>query len=274
MMPYQSLLFVPGNRPERFAKALASGADLVTIDLEDAVGPADKDRARDLALAALGDRRLGDRRLGLRINGLRTRHGLADLLAIAGAPTSPAFVMIPMVSAPAEIEIMHAILPAIPLIPLIESVAGLRHADAIAASPGVGGVMLGGADFAGSLGVAMSWEGLFAARAQIVMACAAARVPAIDAPWLALDDLDGLAVDVARVKAMGFAAKSIVHPAHVAAVHTVMRPTRAERDEAIAAEAAYAAAGESAVRFGGMMLEAPVMARYRRIMALEAAGDA
>ncbi len=265
MKAYQSLLFVPGSRPERFAKALASGADIVTIDLEDAVGPADKDMARAAAIAAVGDPRLG-----IRINGVRTRHGLADLLAIAAAPVAPAYVMVPMVEAVAEVEIVRAILgPDVALLPLIETVRGLRVADGVAAAPGIGGVMLGGADFAGELGVAMSWDALYAARAAIVMACAAARVPSVDVPWLDIDDLDGLAADVARVKALGFTAKSLIHPKHVAVANRVMRPTADEIDEAHAAEAAYAAAGQSAVRFHGTMLEAPVMARYRKILELQ-----
>jgi (S)-citramalyl-CoA lyase len=265
LTPFQTLLFVPGSRPERFEKALASGADIVTIDLEDAVGPADKETARTAALAALGNPRLG-----LRINGLRTHDGLADLLAIAATPVPPAYVMVPMVEAVAEVEIVAAILgPDIPLLPLIETVRGLRIADAVAASPGIGGVMFGGADFAGELGVSMSWDALYAARAQIVTACAAAKVPSIDVPWLDFDNLDGLAVEVARVKSMGFTAKSVVHPKHVAVVHAAMRPTAEQIAEAREAEIAYHAGGEAAVRFNGTMLEAPVMARYRKILALQ-----
>ncbi len=264
LKPYQSLLFVPGNRPDRYAKAIASGADLVAIDLEDAVGPEDKPAARDAALAAIGPSNLG-----IRINGLRTRQGLGDLLALADAPIRPAFVMIPMVENAVEIEIVCAALPDVALLPLIETVRGLGEAHAIAAAPGIGGVMLGGADLAGQLGVSMSWDALHAARARIVMACAAARVPGIDAPWLDLDDLDGLVAETVRVKAMGFSARSIVHPKHVGAIHRVMRPTPAELAEARDAQAAYAAAGQNAVRHNDKMLEAPVMARYARILALE-----
>ena len=265
---YQSLLFVPGSRPDRFEKALGSGADLIVIDLEDAVGAADKDDARAAALAALGDPRLG-----VRINGLRTKQGLADLLALADAEVP--YVMIPMVEAVAEIKIAHAVLGTeVGLLPLIETVRGLRHTDAIAASPGIGGIMLGGADFAGELGVAMSWDALYAARSAIVMACASAKVPSIDVPWLDLDNLDGLADEVGRIKAMGFTAKSVVHPKHIPVVHQAMRPTPHEIAEARNAEAAYAAAGEGAVRFNGKMLEAPVMARYRRILASQELGNA
>ncbi|MEP6784917.1 MAG: CoA ester lyase [Sphingomonadales bacterium] len=269
MNPYQSLLFVPGSRPERFEKALASGADVVCIDLEDAVGPADKDAAREAALAAMGNPRLG-----IRINGMRTRQGLADLVAIAAAKTLPPFIMIPMVEAVTEVEIVHAVLPTVAILPLIETVKGLRVADTIAASPGIGGVMLGGADFAGELGVAMSWDTLYTARAQIVMACASAKIPSIDVPHLDLDNLDSLADDLTRVKAMGFTAKSVVHPKHVDVVHRVMRPTADKIAEAYEAETAYAAAGQSAVRFKGKMLEAPVMARYRRVLSLENVGKA
>ena len=151
MTPYQSLLFVPGNRPDRFTGALASGADLVTIDLEDAVGSADKTTALDAAL-----RTIDSQNLGVRINGLRTRQGLADLIALAGAAIPPPFVMVPMVEAPAEIEIVRAALPGVAVLPLIETIRGLRAADAIAAAPAIGGVMLGGADLAAELGVAPS----------------------------------------------------------------------------------------------------------------------
>ncbi len=258
---YQSLLFVPGSRPDRFDKALASGADLVVIDLEDAVGPGDKQSAQSAAIAALGNPRLG-----VRINSLRTRQGLADLLALA--VTDVPYIMIPMVEAVSEIEIAHAIMgPTVGLLPLIETVKGLGVVQSVAASPGVCGIMLGGADFAGELGVAMSWDALYAARSAVVMACAAARIASVDVPYLDLDNLDGLAADVARVKAIGFTAKSVVHPKHVTVVHRVMRPTPQEIAEARDAEAAYAAAGEAAVRWNGKMLEAPVMARYRRILA-------
>lgn len=261
---YQSLLFVPGSRPERFEKGLASGADLVCIDLEDSVGPADKESARRSAIAALGNPRLG-----IRINSVRTRTGLADLLALAESTTPPPFVMIPMVEAVAEVGIVHAILGSeVGLLPLVETVRGLRVAGDVAAATGIAGVMLGGADFAGELGVELAWEPLAFARAQLVMACAAARVPAIDVPWLALDDLDGLAAETRRAAALGFAAKAAVHPKHIAPIHDVLRPSPQAIAEAREAEAAYQAAGQSAVRFKGTMLEAPVMARYRRILAL------
>jgi citrate lyase beta subunit len=260
MFPIRSLLFVPGSRPERFGKAMASGADLVCIDLEDAVSPLDKTMARDAALAALGDPRLA-----IRINGLKTRAGLADLLALSDHP--PSTVLVPMVESAAEVEVVHAVLgPKSALVPLIETVRGLDAGRKIARAPGVVAMMFGGADFAAQIGTALAWEPLATARAQFVLACASASIAAIDVPWIQLDDSQGLALEAERARASGFSAKAAIHPAQVAAINAAFAPSAAEIDEAIAAIAAFRDAGEAAVRFRGKMLEAPMMPRYQQIL--------
>ncbi len=265
MFALQSMLFVPGNRPERFAKALASGADCVCIDLEDAVPAAEKPAARMAAITAA----LDDPRLAIRINAISTRAGLADLLALAEAASRPALLFVPMVEAAAEIAIARAVLadPEVQFVPLIETVAGLGNAGAIAAEAGVAALMLGGADFSAQLGVTLSWEPLLVARSQLVMAAAGAGKRAIDVPYIHLDDEAGLVEEARRAKALGFAAKAAIHPAQIAPIHAVFRPTAEEIAEAEEAEAAYAAANGAAVRFRGKMLEAPIMARYRQILA-------
>ena len=261
----QSLLFVPGNRPERFAKAFASGADLVCIDLEDAV-PADAKVAARAAAMAVVD----SPKFAIRINGLTTREGLADLLAIATAPIRPALLLIPKVESPHEIVIARQILtdPAIGFIPLIESAKGLGVAQAIAQEAQVVMMMFGGADFASELGVALAWEPLLFARSQLVMACAAAGVPAMDVPYIDLDNVDGLEAETQQAKALGFAAKAAIHPAQIETVHNVLRPSTASIAEALEARAAFAAAGGAAVRFNGKMLEAPIMRRYEQVIAI------
>lgn len=268
----QSLLFVPGSRPERFAKALASGADCVCVDLEDAVPPEGKDQARADALAALAE----SPRLAIRINALRTDAGQADLRALAQAAIKPRLLLLPMVEDAAEPEtVRHTLgMDCMPLIPLIETVRGLGQAGAIAADPAVGMVMFGGADFSAELGVPLCWEATAVARSQLVMACAGAGKTAIDVPWIALDDEAGLAEECRRAKTIGFAAKAAIHPAQIAPIHAVFRPTGEEIAEAMAAEEAFKAAGGAAVRFNGKMLEIPVMRRYRRILALKEAIDA
>jgi (S)-citramalyl-CoA lyase len=261
----QSMLFVPGTRPERFAKALASEADIVCVDLEDAVPAADKEAARAEAIAAIDL----DPRLVIRINGIATRAGLADLLALAAAPQRPALLFVSMVEHAAEIAIVRQVLddPAVGLVPLVETVTGLENARSIASDPAVAMVMFGGGDFSAQLGVALAWEPLAVARAQLLMACAAAGKPAIDVPYIHMDDEVGLLAECAAAKTLGFAGKAAIHPAQISAIRTIFRPTPEQLAEAEAAEAAFAAAGGAAVRFNGKMLEAPIMARYRQILA-------
>lgn len=263
---FQSLLFVPGTRPDRFARALASGADMVCIDLEDAVPAAEKATARAAAIPALGDPKLA-----LRINGVTTRAGLADLVALGDSGARPALLLAPKVESAAEIAVMRGALgDGAPLIvPLIETVAGLRAAPAIAAAPGVGALMFGGADFAAELGVDLAWEPLLFARSALVAAAAGAGVPAVDVPWIALEDAEGLEAECRRARALGFAAKAAIHPAQIGPIHAIFRPTAAEIADAEEALAAFDAAGGAAVRHKGRMLEAPIVRRHRRTIALK-----
>ncbi|HEV2567416.1 CoA ester lyase [Sphingomonas sp.] len=260
----QSLLFVPGSRPDRFSSALASGADAACIDLEDAVPPDAKEEARRAALDALGDTPLA-----LRINALSTDHGQADLDCLGTASCKPALLLLPKVEDAAEIAPAAAL--DVGLVPLIETPRGLRRAHEIAAVPGVVAMMFGGGDLSAELGVDLAWEPLAVARGIFVLACAEAGIPAIDVPYLHLDDDEGLAAETSRAQALGFTAKAAIHPKQIATIHRVLRPSAEQIAEARAAEAAFQAAGGAAVRWNGRMLEAPVMRRYRRILEQEQA---
>jgi (S)-citramalyl-CoA lyase len=263
---FTNFLFVPGNRPERYAKALASGAELVCIDLEDSVPPTEKDDARAAALKAIAAQK--DGRLALRINGLRTAAGLADILALASS-SMPEYLFIPMVESATEIEILRGTLGnSTAFVPLIESVKGLRAVHDVAASAGVAAVMFGGGDFAGELGVKLEWGPLLHARSELVMACAAANICAIDVPYIDLENEAGLAEECMRAKAIGFHAKAAIHPCQIAAISATFRPNSDEIEEARAAIAAFDAGGGAAIRYQGKMLEAPIVRRYRQILSL------
>ncbi|PJG46655.1 CoA ester lyase [Sphingobium sp. LB126] len=268
-----SLLFVPGSKPERYGKALASNADAVCIDLEDSVPAPAKGDARAAAIAAIAG---GDSRLILRINGMTARAGLEDLLALADAPVLPSLILVPMVESPVEIGIIASVLgdrtPGI--VPLIETVKGLRAAPEIAATPGVVAMMFGGGDFAAELGVALAWEPLRSARGAFVMACAGAAIPAIDVPFIAMDDMAGLSHEAAAAHALGFSGKAAIHPAQVDVINATFRPTAEQIAEAEEAQRVFDAAGGAAVRFNGRMLEVPIMRRYQRILAMRSKQDA
>jgi len=261
-----SLLFVPGSRPDRFAKAKAGGADWTVIDLEDAVAPADKAGARE---AALGQVARDGADWAIRINGVATAAGIGDLAALIEAEVLPETLLVPMVESAAELDVIAGALgtrcPA--LVPLIETPRGLRHALAIAGHPHTAAVMFGGGDFAGELGVELAWEPLLAARQQLLLACAEAKTPAIDVPFIRLEDEAGLAAEAARARALGFAAKAAIHPRQVPAIRAAFAPSPEQVEEARAALAAYAEGGERAIRFRGRMLEAPVVKHYRALIA-------
>ncbi|WP_300536590.1 CoA ester lyase [Sphingosinicella sp.] len=257
------LLFVPGNRPERFEKALATGAELVCIDLEDAVPPAAKDETRATVIAALPG--LPCERIAVRVNGMRTEAGLRDLLALKDAGPLP-LLLVPMVESAGELAPLQAVgAPAI--IPLIETAKGLAAAVEIAAAEAVVAMMFGGGDLSAELGVALEWEPLAAARGQFILACARARVPAIDVPFIHIADPEGLAEEVRRAKSLGFSAKAAIHPAQVEIIQGVLRPQPSDIEEARAALQAFAEAGGQAVMFKGRMLEAPFMRRLERLAA-------
>lgn len=266
MFTATSLLFVPGSRPERFAKALAAGAGLTVIDLEDAVPEGDKQAAREAAIAAV-DRSEG--KFAIRVNSIATSAGVADLGMLTSVAHLPAVLLVPMVENPRDLEIIAGVLgPRCPsLVPLIETPRALRKALAIARAPMVAAVMFGGGDFAAELGVRLAWEPLLAARQQLLLACVEANVPAIDVPFVNLEDDKGLVEECARARALGFAAKAAIHPAQVGPISTAFAPSEKEVNEAAEALRAYEEGGERAIRFNGRMLEAPLVKHYRAILA-------
>lgn len=265
MFAAASLLFVPGSRPDRFAKAKAAGAGLTVIDLEDAVAADDKGAARAAALGQLAEAPEG---WAIRINAVRTAAGIRDLAALVDSPVLPEVLLVPMVEQAGDLEVIAGALGdrCPPLIPLIETPRGLRHALAIASVERVAAVMFGGGDFSGELGVELAWEPLLAARQQLLLACAEAGKPAIDVPFIRLEDEAGLAEEAARARAIGFTAKAAIHPAQLPAIHAAFLPTEAEVAEAREALAAYEAGGGRAIRFRGRMLEAPFIIRYRALV--------
>lgn len=131
-------------------------------------------------------------------------------------------------------------------------------------------MMFGGGDFSAQLGVDLAYDPLLVARGQFIMACADARVPAIDVPFIRLDDAAGLADECRKVRALGFAAKAAIHPAQVDAINAAFGADAAALAEAREAIAAYEAAGGMAIRHNGKMLEAPIVARMRAMVARDA----
>jgi citrate lyase beta subunit len=269
-MLLRSLLFVPASRPDRFAKALAAGADLVCADIEDAVAPPDKPAARAAALAFLREAAPAQPR-AVRMNGLRTPEGIADLAAIAGLGAANGVLLLPKAEHREEIAILDAVLSAsgstLSLIPLIESARGIHNAPGIAASPRVAALFLGGVDLAAELGVAPDATGLGTARGLLVLAARGAGVGLIDVPSLDVRDAEAGGRDALAARRLGFTAKAVLHPAQVAAVNAAFTPTAAEIAEAARYLRAFADAKGGVATLDGKLVEKPVIKRMEQVIA-------
>jgi citrate lyase subunit beta/citryl-CoA lyase len=264
----RSFLFVPGHRPERFAKALASGADAVIIDLEDAVPLDAKDTARSALLSAWADFDADQRaRLLVRVNPAGTTWHEADLAAVASLSGLGA-LMLPKAENPQQLE--HAFTACgVPVLPLMESAEGVGQMDAIARASGVLRLGLGHIDLQADLRIICGSDEAEIApiRLAMVVASRRAHLPApVDGVTTATTDADVLARDAQRSRRFGFGAKLCIHPAQVAGVHQALAPTEAECDWARRVLAAEVAAGGGAFSVDGKMVDPPVLLLARQIL--------
>jgi citrate lyase subunit beta/citryl-CoA lyase len=243
------VLFVPADRPERFAKAAASGADAIIIDLEDAVAPAAKAHAR----AALAQLPTGVE-IWVRINAAGTFWHEADVAALAGLPIAGA--MLAKAENPAALQAIG-----VPVIALIETARGIAAARKIASA--AVRLAFGSIDYAADLGMAHTREALASARAELVLASRLAGIAApLDGVTATIDE--GVEEDARHAAALGFAGKLCIHPRQITAARAGFAPSAAD----IAwAQRIIAAGAGGAVAVDGAMVDAPVRLRAEQILA-------
>ncbi len=263
---WRSVLFVPGDRPDRFAKALASEADAMCIDLEDGVAPDAKDAARTGVVAFLRDQPRSNRVI-VRINPLGSRDGLKDILAL-GELASPPTLMLPKVEHPQTIADTASALSipgAASVIALIETARGLRNAADIAAAPGVVALALGPVDLAAELGAWFDDTAMASLRLSLKLAAAQAGVALIDGPALELDDAAALIRSTEAAAALGLDGKLAIHPNQIASINAAFTPNH----EAVAwaRRVIDSAQGQPGVfRLDGKMIDKPVIDDARRLL--------
>ena len=272
--PRRSFIFAPGLKPDMFPKALASGADIVCVELEDGIAPKDKDEARRHGLALFETPQADDgvERI-VRINCLRTAFGLADVQAILATDTPPPALMLPKVMSPDEVVWLDDVLTErahdCRLHIIIETNAGLEAANDIArASPRIDAVFFGGIDMAAELRCKISWESLLYARSRVVHAAANAGVDAIDVPYLDLEDADGMEREACRVRDLGFSGKGAIHPKQIPILNRVFTPDEAAIAHATRILRAFAEADTGLVVVDGKLIEKPVLREMRRILSI------
>jgi citrate lyase subunit beta/citryl-CoA lyase len=256
-----SWLFVPGDRPERFAKAASSGAHVVVCDLEDAVAPEAKAGAREHVADYLHD---GGRAV-VRINGATTAWHADDLAALARAPGLLA-VMLPKAEGAGAVRAVADAAGA-PVVALVESALGVVRVHETAAA--AARLAFGSLDFALDVAADHDDDGaLLQARTTLVLASRAAGLPSpVDGVTTALDDASAAARDAARARRLGFGGKLCIHPRQIAAVHAAYTPTEDELAWARDVLAASADGSSGAVRSStGELIDAPVVRRARAIL--------
>ena len=249
----RTLLYVPGDRPDRFEKATASGADAVIVDLEDAVAPGAKDDAR----AAVREWLATPPSVAVWVR-IATLDDF-DLVA-AGQATG---VVVPK----ATVERCHT--SPVPVHALLETAEGVASAHEIAALPGVVRLALGEADLAADLGMEPSPDGreLWAIRTDVVVASARAGIDAPIGPvFTDLDDSAGLTTTSTTLRRQGFGGRGIIHPTQVAGVHAAFTPTDDEVAAARRVIEAHAAAGDGTAVLDGRFVDAAVVRSARRVL--------
>jgi citrate lyase subunit beta/citryl-CoA lyase len=257
---HRSYLFAPGHNEKLLRRVFEAGADVVMLDLEDAVPPHAKRQARAMVAEVLVDREAW-----VRINAVGTELAAADLEAVAGFVAG---IRIPKVESPADVEWVRERAPDTPLICAIETARGLMAAPEIATLPGVRHLSLGGVDLRRDLGAADgNLQTLYARSHLVVVSRAAGLDPPIDSVYARLDDDEGLREQAEFARSLGFFGKSAIHPRQLPVLHAVFTPSSDELDWAQTVLDAFDAAGGEAVKLAdGEFVDLPVAERARRLL--------
>ena len=272
LTPRRSFLFTPANRPALFDKALGSGADMVCIDLEDAVAPDQKDASRPDAynfLKAGGEP--GPERI-VRINSPRTDIGQRDLDALLEADLKRGIIMIPKVDTAEELlqvdKLLQGISSPLKLALLIETPLGVENVyEIFTATPRLDLVMLGGADLSAELGTRVAPEPLAYARSRLVYAARHAGVDVFDMPCLSFKDPETVREETELAQRLGFTGKAVIHPANIPIVNGIFTPSPEEIDEARRILQAYENSTTGVAVLDGGLVEKPVVRTMERILA-------
>ncbi len=265
----RSFLFVPGNRPERFAKALASGADAVILDLEDSVPLQEKAEARDAIRAQWSQLKVESSAVVIRINSPETEWGkndlerLQDLSGLAG-------LMVPKCESAEMLHQVSNAFPGVSILPIIESAAGYLNLRGIAQAKQVSRLVVGHIDFLADTGLQCSddQQELNSLRFEVAMCSRISNLaPAVDGVTVSVDDDALIRRDTERSLRFGFGAKLCIHPKQIQVVHETLAPTIEQIDWARRVITAMEASGGAAVQLDGKMVDLPVVLQAQRILA-------
>ena len=274
--PRRSLIFVPGSKPEWFPKALEYGADVVCVDLEDAIAPTQKDAARQATLGLFEKykRKSHDPECIVRINSLRSTAGINDIIGILERKQPPTGLMLTKVKTDDEVRHLEELLGAPPFNSIrfhviIETNDALEDAYEIAkSSDRIDSLLFGGVDMSAELRTNLDWENLLYARSRLVHAAAGANIDLIDVPSLNLDDAEGLEEAAKASAGLGFTGKAAIHPKQLEVINRCFSPSPEAIAEAQRIVQAFEDSEDGLVVVDGKLLEKPVLRSMHRVLAI------
>ena len=266
----RSFIFTPGLKPEMFPKAIASGADMVCIELEDGIAIKDKDEARKNTIDALKNLEVKNGvELVIRVNCQRTKFGLLDLEAFISSKLPIKALMLPKVKTPEEITFIDNLLTDCGLDTdlhvIMETNEALESIYEIAhASKRIVALYFGGVDMAAELRVPNEYKNLIYARSKLVHAGASVGVDVIDVPYLDLDDMDGMKKESELVRDLGFTGKGSIHPKQINILNEIFTPSREEIMKAKKIVDQFNESNTGLVVIDGKLIEKPVLREMQR----------
>ena len=266
----RSFIFTPGLKPEMFPKAIASGADMVCIELEDGIAIKDKNEARKNTIEALETLEVKSGvELVVRVNCQRTKFGLLDLEAFISTKTKVKAIMLPKVKTPDEIAFIDDLLTDCGLDTdlhvIMETNEALESIYEIAnASKRIVALYFGGVDMAAELRVPNEYKNLIYARSKLVHAGASVGVDVIDVPYLDLDDMDGMKKEAELVRDLGFTGKGSIHPKQINMLNEIFTPSKEEIVKAKRIVDQFNVSNTGLVVIDGKLIEKPVLREMQR----------
>ena len=266
----RSFIFTPGLKPEMFPKAIASGADMVCIELEDGIAIKDKDEARKNTIDALKNLEVKNGvELVVRVNCQRTKFGLLDLEAFISSKLPIKALMLPKVKTPEEITFIDNLLTDCGLDTdlhvIMETNEALECIYEIAhASKRIVALYFGGVDMAAELRVPNEYKNLIYARSKLVHAGASVGVDVIDVPYLDLDDMDGMKKESELVRDLGFTGKGSIHPKQINILNEIFTPSKEEIMKAKKIVDQFNESNTGLVVIDGKLIEKPVLREMQR----------
>ena len=266
----RSFIFTPGLNPDMFPKAIASGADMVCIELEDGIAIKDKDEARKNTIEALKTLEVKSGvELVVRVNCQRTKFGLLDLEAFISSKLKVKAIMLPKVKTPDEIKFIDDLLTDCNLDTdlhvIMETNEALQNIYEIAhSSKRIVALYFGGVDMAAELRVPNSYENLLYARSKLVHAGASVGIDVIDVPYLDLEDMDGMKKEAELVRDLGFTGKGSIHPKQINVLNEIFTPSKEEISKAKKNVDQFSESDTGLVVIDGKLIEKPVLREMQR----------